>query len=488
MNFISGFLKRRLTDGQLKGRIMMAAEETIAAISTGLTDSGIGIIRISGKDAVSVGNSVFRSPSGKKILKDAESHKFFYGYIVDAEVPEWKDHIVDEVMAVVMRAPRSFTGEDVVELQCHGGVFVMKKILGLVTKNGARLAQPGEFTKRAFLNGRMDLSRAEAVMDVIQSQNEYALSVSMNQLKGKLSEEIRQLRAEMLYEIAFIESALDDPEHISLEGYSEKLSVKINQFIQRIQKLLSTADNGRLIKEGISTVIVGKPNAGKSSVLNLLLGEERAIVTDIAGTTRDALRETITLGGIYFHMVDTAGIRSTDDAIEKIGVERAKKYAEAADLIIYVVDSSVALDDNDREIIKIIGDKKCIVLLNKSDLPAVITEEDLNVAFHHVAIVKTSAKNQTGLEEFEKTVKDMFFSGVIKSSNETVITNMRHKEALQEALQSLELVRKSMENGMPEDFFSIDLMDAYMMLGRIIGEELDDDLVNEIFGKFCMGK
>lgn len=477
-------------------------KETIAAIATGLTDSGIGIIRISGEDAVSVGDSLFRLPSGKQFLKAAESHKLYYGFIVDTDEIEkenhsnhWRDFIIDEVMAVVMKAPRSFTGEDTVEIQCHGGVLVMQKILDYVIKNGARLAEPGEFTKRAFLNGRMDLSRAEAVIDVIHSQSEFALSASINQLKGKLSEQVKRLRADIIYEIAFIESALDDPEHISLDGYHERLTLKVEDLMKSIEKLLSTAENGKLIKEGIHTVIVGKPNVGKSSFLNILVGEERAIVTDIAGTTRDVLQETVRLGGISLHMIDTAGIRHTEDTVEKIGVERAKKYAESADLVVYVVDSSVDLDDNDKEIISIIKDKKVIVLLNKSDLSNAVTEDKIISMFHDnsydcnkMTVIKTSTLEGIGLEEFEKIVKDMFFHGEIKSSNETVITNMRHKEALQEALDSLKLVRKSLEDDMPEDFYSIDLMNAYAVLGRIIGEEVDDDLVEEIFSKFCMGK
>lgn len=470
-------------------------QETIAAIATGMTDAGIGIIRISGNDAALVGDNIFVTPSGKKILKAAESHKLYYGYVVSDTSEEWQNHILDEVMAVVMRAPRSFTGENTVEIQCHGGVLVMQKILSLVLKNGARLAEPGEFTKRAFLNGRMDLSRAEAVIDVIHSQNEYALSASVNQLKGKLSGEIKQLRADILYEIAFIESALDDPEHISLEGYREKLIEKSKSVVQKIEGLLATADNGRLLKEGINTVIVGKPNAGKSSFLNLLLGEERAIVTDIAGTTRDILTETVNLGGISLQIVDTAGIRHTEDVVEKIGVERAKKYAEGADLIVYVVDSSMDLDDNDREILSLIEDKNVIVLLNKTDLSDETKDERLQLFFENTvsktgkrALIKTSMKEGLGLEEFEKTVKNLFFEGALKSSNETVIVNMRHKEALSEALQAMRLVLRSAEQEMPEDFYSIDLMTAYTSLGKIIGEEVEDDLIEEIFSKFCMGK
>ena len=477
----------------------MFQKDTIAAIATGLTDSGIGIIRISGEKAINIGNRLFRTPKGLKTLENSTSHHLCYGYLLDQDISEsdhvWKDHAIDEVMAVVMKAPRSFTGEDTVEIQCHGGVLVMKKILEAVLKNGARMAEPGEFTKRAFLNGRIDLSQAEAVMDVIHSQNEYALTSSMNQLKGKLTEEIKELRAEIIYEIAFIESALDDPEHISLDGYCERLSKKIDKLIEMIEKLLSTTKDGRLIKEGINTVIIGKPNAGKSSLLNLFLGEERAIVTEIAGTTRDVLQERVILDGIGFNIIDTAGIRNTEDKVEKIGVEKAKQYARIADLLLYVVDSSVALDESDREIFPLLRDKKVIFLLNKSDLENVVSSEDVEKLFYEFnskdsdfVMIKTSAKEEKGLDEFKETIKEMFFQGEIKGNNQLIIMNERHEEALRDALSSLRLVRKSMEDGMPEDFYSIDLMSAYQSLGRIIGEEVEDDLIEEIFSKFCMGK
>ena len=477
----------------------MFQKDTIAAIATGLTDSGIGIIRISGEKAVNIGNRLFRTPKGLKTLKNVTSHLLCYGYLLDKDISEsdfsWKDYAIDEVMVVVMKAPRSFTGEDTVEIQCHGGVLVMKKILESVLKNGARMAEPGEFTKRAFLNGRIDLSQAEAVMDVIHSQNDYALTSSMNQLKGKLAEKIRELRAEIIYEIAFIESALDDPEHISLDGYCERLSEKIDHLIEMIEKLLSTTKDGRLIKEGINTVIIGKPNAGKSSLLNFILGEERAIVTEIAGTTRDVLQERVTLDGIGFNIIDTAGIRSTEDKVEKIGVEKAKQYARIADLLLYVVDSSVALDESDREIFPLLMGKKVIFLLNKSDLENVVSSEDVEKLFHEFhlesndfMIIRTSAKEENGLDEFKEKIKEMFFQGELKGNNQLIITNERHGEALRDALSSLRLVRKSMEDGMPEDFYSIDLMSAYQSLGRIIGEEVEDDLIEEIFSKFCMGK
>ncbi len=493
--------------------------DTIAAIATALSDSGIGIIRISGEEAISVADSIFRTKSGKRRLKDVQTHTIHYGYIVDdahAGIEDinylnnerndcqkvvadnesgWKSHIVDEVMVAVMKAPRSYTMEDTVEINCHGGVLVMQKILEAVLKNGARIAEPGEFTKRAFLNGRIDLSKAEAVIDVIHSQNEFALASSMNQLKGNLSEKIKGLRAKVIYEIAFIESALDDPEHISLDGYTEKLGETVEDLLKDIKKLIETADNGKLMKEGIDTVIVGKPNAGKSSLLNLMVGEERAIVTDIAGTTRDVLQESIKLHGIGLNIIDTAGIHDTEDVVEKIGVEKAKKYAKDADLIIYVVDSSVELDESDREIISLLENKKAIILLNKTDLSGVVDENKINALMEEVlenheeaVMIRTSTKDSTGMDIFENTIKDMFFRGQIKSNNEVIITNMRHKEALQDAYDSLCMVKRSVEDDMPEDFYSIDLMSAYSSLGTIIGEEVGEDLVNEIFSKFCMGK
>ncbi len=457
--------------------------DTIAAIATALSHSGIGIIRVSGEESIKIVDSIYRDKNNLKSLKKYKTNTIHYGFIFDDE------NILDEVMVSVMKKPNSFTTEDTVEINCHGGILVMNRILELVIKNGARLAQPGEFTKRAFLNGRIDLSKAEAVMDIISSKNDTALKSSVKQLRGSVYEKINDLRKEIIYDIAFIESALDDPEHISLDGYPQKLSIKIASLINDVDKLLSTAENGKMITEGINTVIIGKPNAGKSSLLNILAGEEKAIVTDIAGTTRDILEENIILHGINLHVIDTAGIRSTEDLIEKIGVEKAKKYSQDADLIIYVVDSSVPLDENDYDIINMIQNKKCIILFNKSDLISKASLEEIkNLLDKNVIIIKTSTKENTGIEDFEDAVKKLFFNGEIYFENEIMITNLRHKEALQETLESLIQVNKSLEAGMPEDFYSIDLMNAYSSLGKIIGEEVSDDLVNEIFSKFCMGK
>ncbi len=456
--------------------------DTIAAIATAVGDSGIGIVRISGDEAIEIADRVYRSKNDKKRLVDVKSHTIHYGFIYDS------DELVDEVMVAVMRAPNTYTKENIVEIDCHGGILVMDQILEVIIKNGCRIAEPGEFTKRAFLNGRIDLSKAEAVMDIIHSKNEFALRSSVKQLKGAVSDKVHSLREDILYEIAFIESALDDPEHISLEGYLEKLEVRATRIHGELKKLIDSADNGKMLKDGINTVIVGKPNVGKSSLLNLLVGEEKAIVTSVAGTTRDVLEESIRLNGVGLNIIDTAGIRNTEDEVEKIGVEKARKYAEDADLVIYVVDASCALDENDEEIMEMIADKKVIVLLNKSDLEQVVSEDRIIKKLTQVSVIKTSTKENTGIDEFENVIKRLFFGGEIAVNDQIYITNQRHKEALREAYESMEMVLHSLADQMPEDFYSIDLMSAYASLGRIIGEEVGEDLVNEIFSKFCMGK
>lgn len=456
-------------------------ETTIAAISTAMSASGIGIVRISGENAMDVISRIYRSKGGKKKIKEVPSHTIHYGYIYNGE------ELVDEVLVMIMRAPRTFTGEDTVEIDCHGGVYAMKRVLETVLKNGAEIAEPGEFTKRAFLNGRLDLSQAEAVMDVIQAKNDYALKSSMEQLRGSVQKAIRDIREKLIYHIAYIESALDDPEHISLDGYPQELLEVVDKEQQEVKRLLKSSSDGKIIQEGIQTVILGKPNAGKSSLLNLLLGENRAIVTDIAGTTRDILEEYITLHGITLKITDTAGIRETEDIVEKIGVDKAREMAQKADLILYVVDSSVPLDENDEEIMSMLGGKKAIILYNKTDLTPVIPLEELREKTGH-PVIPISAKEETGIMELEDKVKEMFFGGELSFNDEVYITNARHKAALEEADKSLDLVRDSIEMGMPEDFFSIDLMNAYENLGKILGESVGEDLVNEIFSKFCMGK
>lgn len=454
--------------------------DTIAAIATGLSDSGIGIIRISGEDAFSVIRRVFVRKNGGEIDVQ-KSHRAHYGFICDGE------ERIDEVLVLVMKGPHSYTAENTVEINCHGGVRVMQRILELVIRNGARPAEPGEFTKRAFLHGRIDLAQAEAVMDLIHAQNDYALKASVSQLGGSVSKKIKGLREKILYAVAFIESALDDPEHISLEGYAGKLEEEIKGMEKEIRTLVDSFSNGRVMTEGIKTVILGKPNVGKSSLMNVLLGEDRAIVTDIAGTTRDTLEERLSLGGITLHVVDTAGIRDTQDVVEKIGVDRAKQAALGADLVIYVVDGSEALDDNDEEIMDFIRNKKAVVLLNKVDLEMKVSVEELEKKTGK-KVIPVSAKEEQGLEGLEEEIKRSFYGGELRFNDEVIITNVRHKAALEESLESIRMVKKSIEDGLPEDFFSIDLMNAYECLGRVIGESVEDDLVNEIFSRFCMGK
>ena len=414
--------------------------DTIAAVATAMTASGIGIVRISGDDARKILKRVFRPKDSKKDMAAVTSHTIHYGYIYDG------DEMVDEVLVMLMDGPRSYTGENTVEIDCHGGVLAMRKVLETALKNGARISEPGEFTKRAFLNGRIDLSQAEAVGDIISAKSEYALQSSISQLKGNVQKSIKVIREKLIYQIAFIESALDDPEHISIDGYSKELKGIVEIEKQRIKKLIDSADEGKMIREGIKTVIVGKPNVGKSSLLNILIGEDRAIVTDVAGTTRDVLEEMIILQGISLRMMDTAGIRQTTDIVEQIGVEKTRENVKNADLILYVVDASIPLDENDEEILSMIKEekKKAIVLLNKTDLTTVVTEGEVQKKCSF-AIIPISAKEELGIETLEKQMKEMFFSGEVSFNDEVYITNMRHKEALVEAYQSLEMVEDSIK-------------------------------------------
>ena len=445
-----------------------------------MSSGGISVIRLSGEDAIKIADKIFKSVKGIK-LTDVASHTVHYGHIVSNE------KVIDEVLVIVMRAPNTYTREDVVEIDCHGGILVTRKVLEACIDAGASPAQPGEFTKRAFLNGRIDLSQAEAVIDVINSKNDYALKSSVNQLDGVLSRKIRKIREIIINHVAYIEAALDDPEHISLDNYVDNVKNDVDNCVNIVDNLVKNAENGRIMHDGINTVILGKTNAGKSSLLNALAKEERAIVTDIEVTTRDALEEQINIGGITLNLIDTAGIRKTEDIVENIGVEKAKKIASNADLIIYVVDGSRPLDNNDTEIMELIKEKKVIVLLNKSDIGQIVSKNDLNCLSCY-DIISISAKEETGLDKLEDSIKNLFFTGDITSNEEIYITNARHKSLLKEALNSLKLVSEGIDNGVSEDFLTIDLMNGYEKLGLIIGEAVEDDLADQIFSKFCMGK
>ena len=460
---------------------MIYKTDTIAAIATGMTNAGIGVIRISGEEAFTVADRIFYARNKKKTIQTTKSYQAVFGYVHDDGI------IIDEAICLVMRAPHTYTTEDVVEVQCHGGIVVMKRILQVILKHGARAAEPGEFTKRAYLGGRIDITQAESVMDMIHAKNELAAKSSVTQLKGALSSRIKEIRSMILENVAYIESALDDPENYSLEGFSDDLSVKVTQTVEEVTKLLATADEGKVIKEGIRTVILGKPNAGKSSFLNQILGEERAIVTEIAGTTRDTLEEDVMIQGIPLKIVDTAGIHDTVDIVEKIGVEKAKKSIEDADLILYIIDGSRALDQDDDAIMELLTDRKVILLVNKIDVEQIVDKSGI---CHKLSapMIEISAKTGEGMDQFREELTNMFFHGSLEMNDEVYITNLRHKEALEDALQSLKQVLHSIEQDMPEDFLTIDLMAAYEQLGYILGEELEDDLANEIFAKFCMGK
>lgn len=455
--------------------------DTIAAIATGMGNSGIGIIRISGEQALDIADKIFQPKNKHKSILTMDSYTAAYGLV------SYEGELYDEAVALVMRAPATYTTEDVVELDCHGGITVMTRILDLIIKLGARPAEPGEFTKRAFLNGRIDMSQAESVMDLIHAKNDMAAKSSVNQLTGRLHTVISELREKILYNIAYIESALDDPENYTLDNYSQDLKATVDNLLISVNKLIKSSDNGRLIREGIRTVIVGRPNAGKSSVLNMLLGENRAIVTDIEGTTRDTLEEIINIDGISLNIVDTAGIRDTDDVVERIGVDKALETISDADLILYIVDGTTELNENDRIIMDKIRDKKIITLVNKND-QKIVVDKMLITSLIDTEILEISAKECRGTEALHNLLKKMFFNNELQFNDEIYITNLRHKSLLYDTRDSLNKVLDSISMDMGEDFYTIDLMAAYTSLGKIIGEELEDDIVNKIFSEFCMGK
>ena len=467
---------------------MINHDDTICAIATALSPAGIGIIRVSGDKAIDIVSTIFVNKNKQKIdIK--ETHKVYYGYIFDRS----SDSFIDEVLILTMLKPKSYTAEDVVEIQCHGGLLILKNILNLVVENGARIAEPGEFTKKAFLNGRIDLSKAESVSDIIMSKNDYALKASFNQLKGNLSDKLNSFREELLESTAFIEACLDDPEHMSVEGFKPKLKTQCENIIIELDTIIKNYDNGKLIKEGINTVILGKPNVGKSSLLNTLLNEDRAIVTDIAGTTRDTIKESINLNGITLNIIDTAGIRneSNIDKVEKIGIDRAKNEASKADLIILVLDSSMPHDKNDKELISLCKtlNKKTITLLNKADISAAhVARGNDRTGELCEPLITFSTKTKEGLNDLISTIEKMFINKELDFNNEIFISNERQLQSIKNAKASLQNVLTSIDKEMPEDLLTIDLTDAYTHLSQVLGIEVTDDLVNEIFSKFCMGK
>lgn len=455
--------------------------DTIAAISTSPGESGISIVRVSGDKSLKLVNEIFMGKNGGK-LEDIKSYTMRYGNIVEADSKD----VIDEVIVSFMKGPKSFTAEDTVEINCHGGSVVTRRILEEVIKLGARLAEPGEFTKRAFLNGRIDLSQAEAVIDIIRAKTELSAKSAVMQVEGRVSREIKKYRNKLLEIIAHIEATVDFPEEDMEAVTSEQVGGDLNNIIDEIDKLINTADEGKIVREGLNTVIVGKPNVGKSSLMNALLEENRAIVTEIPGTTRDVIEEYINIEGIPVKITDTAGIREAQDVVEKIGVEKSKEKIEEADLIIMMLDLSREIDDEDKEIINYIKDKKYIVLLNKSDLSQRLSDNELDV-LNSKYIIKTSALKGNGIDELKTCIKDIFFGGEIKSKD-MFITNTRHKEALIRAEQSCIAATSALENTMAIDLASIDIRNAWSYLGEITGESLDEDIIDKIFSEFCLGK
>jgi len=455
--------------------------DTIVAIATVLGEGGISIIRVSGEKSLDIVSSIFKGKNEKN-LKDINPYSMKYGFIIERETGD----VLDEVLVTFMKGPRSFTAEDTVEINCHGGVVATKRILEEVIKGGARVADPGEFTKRAFLNGRIDLSQAEAVIDIIRAKTELSMKSAVQQSEGRVSREINNIREKLLGIIAHIEATVDYPEDDLEEMTAEKVSVKLDDILRDITTILNTAEEGKIIREGLSTVIVGKPNVGKSSLLNSLLMEKRAIVTEIPGTTRDVIEEYISIDGVPVKIIDTAGIRETEDLVEKIGVEKSKEKIEDADLIILMLDLSRELDDEDREIIDYIKDKKYIILLNKSDLGGKISREEIK-NLNSQYVIETSAKTGQGLVALKNCIKELFFSGKVQSKD-LIITNTRHKEALIRGKEHCIQALNALRNTFAIDLASIDIRNAWSSLGEITGDTLEEDIIDKIFSEFCLGK
>lgn len=461
----------------------MMISDTIAAIITAMGPASVGIIRISGSLALNIGNLIYK---GKNDLLKVPSHSIVYGKVYDPK----NNKIIDEALFLIMKAPKTFTGEDVVEIQCHGGMIPVREILDLVLRNGARLAEPGEFSKRAFLNGKLDLAQAESIMDIVNAKTEKGLEVAVNQLHGNLSSLVNKVRTELLRIIAFIEADIDFPDDDIERLSSAEQLTQLNFLINNITKILKTSQKGKIIREGLNVAIIGKPNVGKSSLLNALLKETRAIVTDIPGTTRDVIEEYINLGGIPIKLVDTAGIRSTDNLVEKIGVEKAREILKNADLVLYVLDIMSGISDGDLEIINdFVNIIPAIFIINKVDLE--YEEDNLlrikkNIGRENVILV--SAKENTGLEELEEKIATMFFAGNMEISGEAIITNARHVQALQLAIDHLQSAVYSLNMEMPGDFVVIDIRSSWELLGKITGDTVEDNILDQIFSQFCLGK
>jgi len=457
--------------------------DTIAAIATAPGEAGIGIIRISGKKAIDIGSKIFKGKRTES-LSQAEERKLIYGHVFNPI----DDKRIDEVLVVYMRGPYTYTKEDVVEINCHGGIIPVRRILEIVLDNGARLAEKGEFTKRAFLNGRIDLAQAEAVMDLISSKTDTSFDVSLNQLEGSLSKEIKDLRHKLLGMLAHIEASIDFPEHDVEDVTYNQLSLEGSTVLERINRLLDTVYAGRILREGLKTIILGKPNVGKSSLMNAILRENRAIVTDVPGTTRDIIEEFVNIKGIPLKIIDTAGIRETEDIVEKIGVDKAKEILNRADLVIAVFDVSSELTKEDLNIIELVKDRHSIVLLNKTDLVSKFEMEDIHKLLPDKKIINTSILEGTGLDILEDTLMDMFFSGEVKVSDNIIVTNVRHRDLLLKAKNNLEETLESLSMGMPIDCIEVDIKNGWENLGEITGDTIKEDIIDKIFADFCIGK
>ena len=462
---------------------MQTEFDTIAAISTAPGEGAIGIVRISGDDAIRIADEVYRLKD--KRLNEQPSHTIHYGHIVDPK----NDEVIDEVMVTVLRAPKTFTREDVVEINCHGGIVAINRILQLVLRMGARLAEPGEFTKRAFLNGRIDLSQAEAVMDLIRAKTDKSMQMAMRQLDGELSKLIQNLRQEILNTLAQVEVNIDYPEYDDVEEMTlQLLREKTQQVSQGIRALLNTASQGKILRDGLKTAIVGRPNVGKSSLLNVLLREEKAIVTDIAGTTRDTIEEYVNVRGVPLQLIDTAGIRETDDVVERIGVERSRKALNEADFVLLILNQSEELMDEDLRLLEQTKDFKRIILLNKTDLPTKIDMDKVKEFAIDSEIVTTSMLKKEGIDQLEEKIADYFFQGQMNERDATYLSNTRHIALLEKAEQALQEVANGVDMGMPVDLIQIDFTRAWDLLGEITGDTVQDELLTQLFSQFCLGK